>query len=54
MEDVLDDNTRQAKQLTGMDKDGNKLVDDVARVDQRPSISGNTKDSAMKALAREI
>ena len=34
MEDVLDDNRRQAEHLTGMDKDGNKLVDDVARVDQ--------------------
>ena len=39
MEDVLDDNTRQAEELTGMEQDGNELVDDVARVDQRPSIS---------------
>ena len=35
-----------------MDKDGNKLVDDVARVDQRPSISGNTKRQCRESLSR--
>ena len=54
MEDVLDNNKRQAEELTGMEQYGNKLVDNVARVDQRPSISGIKKDHAMKALASEI
>ena len=54
MDDVIDDNTRQVEELTGMGQDGNKLVDDVARLDQRPSITGNKKDGSMKALAGEI
>ena len=50
MEDVLDDNRRQAEHLKGMDKDGNKLLDNVAIVDQRPSISGNTKRQCHESL----
>ena len=54
MEDATEDNQRKVKELTGMKQNGNKLVDYVARIDQRPSISGNKKDRAMKALASEI
>ena len=54
MEDVLDDNTRQVEELTGMERNGNRLLDDVARVNQRPSITRNKKDGVMKALASVI
>ena len=54
MEDVTEDNKRQVEELTGMEQDGNKLVDYVARVDQCPSITGIKKDEAMKALFSEI
>ena len=50
MEDVLDDNRRQAGHLKGMDKDGNKLLDNVAIVDQRPSISGNMKRQCHESI----
>ena len=52
MEDVLDDNTRQVEELTGMDQDGNKLVDNVARVDKRPSITGNIKRWCSESLSQ--
>ena len=54
MEDVLDDSTRQVEELTGIKRNGNKLVYYVARVDQCPSITGIKKDGDMKALASEI
>ena len=52
MEDVIDDNTRQVEELTSMERDGNKLVDDVARVHQRQSITGNTKKWCHESLSR--
>ena len=54
MEDVTDDNKRQVEELTGIECNGTRLLDDVARVDQRPSITGIQKDGSMKALASEI
>ena len=36
MDDVIDDNTRQVEELTSMERNGNQLVDDVARVRQAP------------------
>jgi len=40
MDDVIDDNTRQVEELTSTERNGNQLVDDVARVRQYPSITG--------------
>ena len=54
MDDVIDDNTRQVEELTSMERNGNQLVDNVARVRQCPSITGIKKDDAMKALAGEF
>ena len=38
MEDATEDNRRQVRELTGMERNGNRLLDDVARVDQRPPL----------------
>ena len=35
-----------------MEQDGNRLLDDVARVDQRPSITGNTKRWCHESLSQ--
>ena len=32
MDDVIDDDTRQVEEFMGMERNGNQLVDDVARV----------------------
>jgi len=43
MEDATENNQRQVVELKGMKQNGNRLLDDVARVNQRPSITRDPK-----------
>ena len=51
MEDATEDNQRQVVELTGMEGNGNRLLDDVARVDQRPSITRDPKRRFHESLS---
>ena len=52
MEDVTEDNQRQVVELKGMEQNGNRLLEDVARVDQRPSITRDPKRLFRESLSQ--
>ena len=52
MEDATEDNQRQVVELKGMEQNGNRLLEDVARVDQRPSITRDPKRLFRESLSQ--